>query len=139
MTRRHAEASRSGKRLADGLFNRRGDGIEAAMEKTQVDRYDQAKQQAAQLAPGSYTMRWQLFKGSVRTSKVIIDNRRGINCFCFEQDVDTPQELFSPVESAMRIGTTFTPEISDDTTKGDSDELLRGLCAVLFVGVHSLS
>ncbi len=28
----HAEASRSGKRLADGLFNRRGDGIEAAME-----------------------------------------------------------------------------------------------------------
>lgn len=98
-----------------------------------MDRYDQAKQQAAALTPGRYTMRWQ------RTAKVIIDNRRGINCFCFEQDVGTPQELFSPVESAMRIGTTFTPEISDDTTKGDSDELLRGLCAVLFVGVHSLS
>jgi hypothetical protein len=108
------------------------------MEKTQMDLYDQAKQQAAALTPGRYTMRWQLFKGSVRTSKVIIDNRRGINCFCFEQDVGTPQELFSPVESAMRIGTTFTPENNDVPTQNASGDLLSQLCTVDYVMAGSL-
>jgi hypothetical protein len=60
-------------------------------------------------------------------------------CFCYEDEIGTEREFYSPVHSAIAAGTTFTPENNDDTTKGDSDELLRGLCAVLFVGVHSLS
>jgi len=87
---------------------------------TTLDRYDQAKQQAAQLKPGRYLMSWKVGKGSARgihSREVVLEFDGDCLCFCYLDEVGTEREFFSPVYVAIAAGTTFT-EVRDEHSLG---------------------
>ena len=106
---------------------------------TALDRYDQAKQQAAQLKPGLYAMTWKA-GGIVHTRSVILQNFGRHICYRHtDEDPDADGVyLWIAVYSAILTGTTFTPENNDVATQDASGDLLSMLCTVDIVGVHSL-
>lgn len=100
---------------------------------TTLDRYDQAKQQAAQLKPGRYLMQW-IAGGMMHTRSVILINHGGHICYHYaDEDV-----IFAvSVHSAILTGTTFT-EVRDAPAQNASGDLLGMLCTVDYVGISSL-
>jgi len=107
---------------------------------TTLDRYDQAKQQAAQLKPGRYLMSWKVGKGSARgihSREVVLEFDGDCLCFCYLDEVGTEREFFSPVYVAIAAGITFT-EVRDVPTQNASGDLLSMLCTVDYVMAGSL-
>ena len=100
---------------------------------TTLNRYDQAKLQAAQLKPGRYLMSWKVGKGSllgIRSREVVLAFDGECVRYCYADEFGTDREFFLPVYIEIAVGTTFT-EVRDEHSIGRNDNAGDDLSSLL--------